>query len=270
MPVRVIRWLSDVNSEYPYSKVIDGIDKASSTGAHVISMSLSLGAYDLSSCQRKLNESDPEICQSDLSAAVDAAVARGTVLVFAAGNDSGDVAFPAVLAATKAVIAVGATDQSDEIKKSKNANDWGSNHGPGISVVAPGIEIVTTDRTGATGFCSGNYVRFLGTSAATPIVAGVAALMQSQYMSQGLPLLSPIDLKKRMEQTATDLGLANRDDYYGFGRVDACKALQDGSCPKKAIPIVLPLVALAIAVSAFLWLLLRKKMGMKVIRGRER
>ena len=151
-------------------------------------------------------------------------------MVIATGNDGAEIAFPAKLAGSMPVIAVGATDTFDKIKMRAGTSDWGSNHGPEISIVAPGIEIVTTDRVGTRGFCNGDYVRFLGTSAATPIVAGAAALMQSQFLALGLPPLSPQDLKVRLQQTATDLAPAGFDNFAGYGRVDACKALKEGTC----------------------------------------
>jgi subtilisin family serine protease len=237
MPVRVIEWLAGSNAEptasYPYSVVEAGIRKAAASGAHVISMSLSLGLFDLDSCDTR------RVCQSAVKAAIEDALegpdgvlggGDGAVMVIATGNDGEQVAFPAKLAGSMPVIAVGATDNFDKIKKRLSTNDWGSNHGPEISVVAPGIEIVTTDRVGAKGFCSGDYVRFLGTSAATPIVAGVAALMQSQFLAQGLTPLSPQELKVRLQQTATDLAPAGFDAFAGHGRVDACKALKEGTC----------------------------------------
>jgi subtilisin family serine protease len=226
MPVRVVQWVQGVDgnnnpvwhAEYPYSVVADGIEFASED-AHILSMSLSLGQFD-------------DWYHKEIVAAVDVALSKNRILVFAVGNDNLDyVVFPARMSATRPVIAVGATDDSDEIKQNTGGiNDWGSNYGPEVTVVAPGVNIVAPDRTGANGYCDEDYTRFQGTSASTPVVAGVVALMQSQYMSNGAALLTPEALRTRLSETAHDLGPAGRDDYYGDGRVDACAALQEDTC----------------------------------------
>jgi subtilisin family serine protease len=243
MPVRVMRWMDARGGywEYPYTTVIDGIELAAASGAQVISMSVSLGKYDLNSCDNQ----NPPSCQGDLEAAV-GALSGSATLVFSAGNYGSEVVFPARLAGSKPnVIAVGATDEFDKIKTIQQSGDWGSSHGQEISVVAPGVEVITTDRTGSKGFCNDNYVVFLGTSAATPIVAGIAALMQSQYMAGGGTPLTPTALKSRMQQTAVDLGPAGFDEYYGHGRVDACKALKQGTCPADRRPWIFLAAAIA-------------------------
>ena len=227
MAVRVVDWVASsmggMTEFYTYSAVVNGIEHAVAANAHVISMSLSLGADDLDSCDRGGSP-----CQGAVRNAVTNAIASGTVPVFAAGNDGlATLAFPAALAGTMPVIAVGATDDSDTLVQ---LGVWGSNHGADLSVVAPGVSVVATDRMGAKGYCPGNYVGFAGTSAATPIVAGVAALMQSRYLAQGQTLLTPKQLKDRLQATAKDLGATGDDILYGNGRADACKALTDNGC----------------------------------------
>jgi subtilisin family serine protease len=255
MPVRVLRHLQgpggNWGEEHPYSVVVDGIEIAAANGASVISMSISLGKRNWKSCDNRT----PPKCQGDLEAAA-GALNGSAVLVFAAGNYGSEVVFPASLSgAMTNVIAVGATDEFDKIKTidPNIGGDWGSSHGPEISVVAPGIKVLTTDRMGAKGFCPGNYVEFLGTSASTPIVAGAAALMQSQYIAGGGSPLAPADLKARLQATAVDLGQTGFDEYYGHGRLDACKALMQDSCPKRR-PWIFLLAALAlVALGVGLW-----------------
>ena len=79
---------------------------------------------------------------------------------------------------------------------------------------------------------------FNGTSAATPVVAGVVALMQSQYVAQGTSLPSPQQIKDRLQESAKHLATSNNgfDTASGFGRVNACQALQAGTCPAPTPP----------------------------------
>ena len=255
MAVRVMEHVVGTGSVWeefhPYSVVVDGLELAAANGASVISMSLSLGSYRLASC----DDAQPvPTCQSDLVSAV-SALGGTAVLVFPTGNYSSPVVFPASLAGTMSnVIAVGATDEFDNIKKidPNVGGDWGSSFGPEVTVVAPGTKVLTTDRTEAKGFCGGNYVEFLGTSASTPIVAGIAALMQSQYAAETGTPLQPAALKSRLQATAVDLGTVGFDHYYGHGRADACKALMQNTCPKSRKWQFL-IAALAVLAAMFAW-----------------
>lgn len=71
--------------------------------------------------------------------------------------------------------------------------------------------------TGAGGFPT----TFYGTSAAAPHVAGVAALLMSSATT-----VTPLAVRKALKEGATDLGSTGFDSIYGYGRVDAVKALQ--------------------------------------------
>jgi subtilisin family serine protease len=98
---------------------------------------------------------------------------------------------------------------------------WGSNYGQEVTVVAPGINIPTTDNSGQAGKVSSDYLMdFNGTSAATPLVAGVAALILSRH-----PDWNAWQVRDKIAQSSDDLGPAGQDDRYGFGRVNACRAL---------------------------------------------
>ncbi len=65
------------------------------------------------------------------------------------------------------------------------------------------------------------YAMFDGTSAATPHVAGVAALIWSYN-----PNWTNVEIRKAMQKSAMDLGKKGRDRSYGFGLVQAEAALQ--------------------------------------------
>ena len=108
---------------------------------------------------------------------------------------------------------------------------------PAIAASLPGRAIFTTDRLGAAGYAIGDFTdRFGGTSSATPVVAGVAALVLSAN-----PDINVRQVKRILEETAdkivdlepdAQLGLryGTYDDnghskWFGFGKVNAYRAL---------------------------------------------
>lgn len=138
---------------------------------------------------------------------------KGAIVVFSAGNSYGEVSFPGNV---DGVITVGA------IRQDGTKCDF-SNVGKSLDLVAFGErdEIVTTDFMGSLGYSDGSYnMGFSGTSAACPQVAGVVALMLSAN-----PNLTEEKVKEYLRNTAHDLGEKGRDDFYGYGLVDAYKAV---------------------------------------------
>jgi subtilisin family serine protease len=153
---------------------------------------------------------------------------KGVVIFFAAGNESMDIIHDNY-SNYEGVIAVAASTNKD-----KRAAY--SNFGERISVCAPSsggtLGVVTTDVTGARGYSSGNFTTsFGGTSSSAPLVAGVAALVLSVD-----PSLTWQEVKALLEQTADQIDKKNGDydasghsPLYGFGRVNAAKAVQRAS-----------------------------------------
>jgi thermitase len=137
---------------------------------------------------------------------------KGTVLVASAGNSSSST--PTFPAAYPNVLSVSATQSDDSIASYSNFGSW-------ISVAAPGSNIVTT-------YNNGGYAGFSGTSAAAPVVAGVAALVIAANRS-----LSNTQVESIIEQNADDLGTPGFDDLYGWGRVNSYRAVSAaiGSAP---------------------------------------
>jgi len=126
--------------------------------------------------------------------------------VAAAGNSGnppgkGDnVGYPA---AYDSVIAVAATDQSDERAR------WSST-GPDVELAAPGVSIYST--------YIGGYSTLSGTSMASPHVAGVAALVIASGISDAMVV------RTKLQETADDLGATGWDSQFGYGLVDADEA----------------------------------------------
>ena len=95
-----------------------------------------------------------------------------------------------------------------------------SNFGPKLDLMAPGELIRTTDLPGAPGLDPGDYKFTVGTSVASPYVAGVAALLLTLE-----PGLSAAEVEARLIAGAIDMESPGRDDNTGYGRVYAPRVL---------------------------------------------
>ncbi len=107
------------------------------------------------------------------------------------------------------VISVGSIDHNANIASS-------SNRGPNLDLVAPGVNVITTDPSGSAGSDPGDYDVVSGTSYAAPGAAGVAALAASSFA-----YLSPDILRDALAASALDLGAPGRDNTFGAGLVRA-------------------------------------------------
>ncbi len=147
---------------------------------------------------------------------------KGTVIVAAAGNSQSQVEFPGNL---PGVLTVGASNQWDE-RKTRTSRDgeiwWGSNYGDSLDLLAPGVQILTTDIRGSRGY-TGSLVtsKFNGTSAATPFVAAVAGLMISVNRD-----LDEVRIRDLINQTADPLSNSGWNRLVGHGRLNAYAALR--------------------------------------------
>jgi thermitase len=169
-----------------YANVASAVTYAADHGAKIINLSLG-------------GSSGNQTLHDALIYAHDA----GCMVVAATGNDVGAVLYPAKYAEA---FAVAATDSNDVWA-------WFSNYGPEVDVAAPGVGIYST-------YFGGGYTSESGTSMATPHVAGLAALIWSEY-----PGYTNDQVEGRIETTAVDLGAPGWDPYYGHGRIDAHAAL---------------------------------------------
>ncbi len=128
---------------------------------------------------------------------------RGMVIVAAAGNEAAGVSYPA---AFPPVIAVGAVDYNDRLA-------YFSNFGPEIDVVAPGVNVLST-------IPNDNYETYSGTSMASPQVAAVAGLILAQH-----PGIENDMVRALIRQAVDDRGAVGYDIRYGYGRINAAKAV---------------------------------------------
>lgn len=150
----------------------------------------------------------------------DVVTSGGALLVASTGNSAGPVEYPAALSTRpdgrvwySNVCAVGATDQNDVVAPF-------SNFGPQVNVTAPGVDIISCVPYPAGG--TPRYELMSGTSMAAPFVSGVAALIFAKQ-----PTFAAGHVREQLEITAADLGRPGRDPYYGFGRIDAFRALRE-------------------------------------------
>ena len=158
----------------------------------------------------------------------------GSVVLFAVGNDNqSQIAYPSGL---PSVIAVGASDACDArwdpTPCGGGITGGGSNRGE-VDLVAPGVKLNTTHN-------GGGYVLFGGTSAATPVAAGVAALVLSvnpcltrNKVQQILELScdKPVYESSWYDQIICYNFLDSRphgtwNNEMGYGRINAFKAVQ--------------------------------------------
>lgn len=199
--------------------VATGIDWAVNNGADVLSNS-----WGFTSCTANI----AAITSAFNNAATNGRGGLGCIILVASGNDFGTcVSYPANLSSVTAVGGV----------SGDGARSNFSNYGPTLDIVAPSNDdwqfdglgrlistehdLVTIDREGSAGWFSGNYsTGFGGTSGATPIAAGVAALVLSVD-----PSLTKAQVENILYTTADDIGPTGFDNEYGNGRVNAYQAV---------------------------------------------
>jgi flagellin-like hook-associated protein FlgL len=193
LPVKVVQTASSggINP----NDVASAITYAVAQGAKIINMSLG-GSF-------------PSAAEN---AAIAAAVAAGVVVIAASGNSAlSDPAWPAQYAidpnADGAMLAVGATDYLDHMASFSNLAGVAA----AATVDAPGVNILST--------YVGNTLAILsGTSMASPLVAGAAAVLESLF-----PNLSGNEITNLLTSTARDMGQAGADKTWGQGIIDLAR-----------------------------------------------
>jgi thermitase len=179
--------------------LVNAIVNATDAGASIISMSWG-GPFSSSAIREAINYS----------------YSKGVLLVAAAGN-AGTICsiYPA---AYDEVVAVSATAQDDQKASFSSYGRWVELAAPGQSIYSTmPMYSVTLNGAGV----AMNYGYLSGTSMACPHVAGVAALIWSKYHN-----MSRDSVRYWLRDSADDLGAAGFDRYYGYGRLNACRAVE--------------------------------------------
>jgi thermitase len=245
MPIRVAE--KNITAAIDKEGIEWALQKAIENKARVVSMSFCLSFAE-------------DIDMETFYKALDDCFANDIVIVAASGNKAFETANARANAnATNLqlparydkVIAVGASNEHDW--RCKYEDDCvgaplpycyfmlGSEYGIELSVVAPGVYLHSTEKGGA-------YVnQFWGTSAATPLVAGLAGLILAYN-----PTLTASQVREVIEQSADKVGICRTvpgdpyntrieniyttkatsygtgqwNPFMGFGRVNAAKALE--------------------------------------------
>jgi serine protease len=205
--IRLFKQHSDL---VPISRDIAAFDHALETAAAVVSNSWGFAEAT----------AVPEPLRAIIEAVLrDGRDGRGAAVVFAAGNENREL-LAEEIGAIPGVLNVGAVNNFEEAAPF-------SNFGPSVDLTAPNATY-TTDIAGPDGEGPSDYTAlFGGTSAACPVVAGVAALVLSAK-----PELTGRELADLLVATARPALYAQRDatghdPIYGYGMVDPAVALRD-------------------------------------------
>ncbi len=244
----------DANGQGSVSDIIDGIQwclqQKEKLGIRILSLSLGGPASES-------YRNDP-LCQ-----ALEKAWQAGLAVFVAAGNEgpgTGTIGSPAI---DPVLISVGATDDRNTSGKEDDSVASFSSRGPTIDglvkpdIVAPGVNIISLRAPGSTldlaypqRRVDDQYFSLSGTSMATPICAGAAALL-----FQAKPTATPDEVKAAILAGAKDLFHA--PNSAGKGYVDlpgAVKALgQDGTLPPAPPSPTRTAVAYSPDIAELLW-----------------
>jgi thermitase len=194
--------IADSSGYATVSDVAAGLTWAADHGARVANISFNATGYSTVSSAAKYFQS------------------KGGVVAVAAGNGGSAVQIPD----DPYILTIGATDASDSLYS------W-SNSGTDLDLVAPG-HVVTTAPGGV-------YAGADGTSFATPIVAGAAALLLSSN-----PSLTATQVQNVLKQSADDLGAAGWDSTYGSGRLNLARALTTVPPPTEGLDTTPPTISI--------------------------
>lgn len=192
---------------------VAGIEWAELNGADVVSSSLGYSDW--------YSYSDMNGLIAKTTIAADIAVEKGVVVVVSAGNEGKSRGWPYISAPADGfnVIAVGAVDSAGEVADfSSIGPTYDGRIKPDVMAMGDDVYVVTPSTTD-------QYRRADGTSLATPLVAGTAALL----LQAAPDLHGPKDLAKLLRFTATRA--LSPGNQYGWGMINAEAAFRYGTIP---------------------------------------
>jgi thermitase len=212
-----------ISTNWADVQIAEGLYFAADNGARVVSMSF--GVYPSWMIWNfAINEAALQYCQD-----------KNVLLVAASGNENiNQSRFPG---SDPRTLCVGGSNRDDVRKAVGDTSSepfWGACWGPSVDVVAPCLEIPTTDRLGGAGYTPTDYDSFFnGTSSATPHVAALGALLFSVN-----PSLTSSEARQIISETTDKInagayiylptpgkpfGTWNQD--VGYGRINVERAL---------------------------------------------
>ncbi len=212
-----------IATNFADTEVAEGLFYAADNGARVVSMSF--GVYPAWMIW------DFALIEAALQYCAD----KNVALVAASGNEN--IAVSRFPGSDPRTITVGGSNRNDVRKAIGDGsieNWWGACFGPSLDVVAPCLEIPTTDRLAGAGYTPTDYtLRFNGTSSATPHVAALSGLILSVNSSLGRE-----DVRRILAETADKINpigyvylptagkpFGTWHNEVGYGRINAERAL---------------------------------------------
>lgn len=212
-----------IATNFADTEVAEGLYFAADNGARVVSMSFgvypSWMIWDFAIIEAAL-----QYCQQ-----------KNVLLVAATGNENQNVSrFPATDPRTLGVGGSNRADVRKQVGDSSVEPFWGACFGPDVDVVAPCLEIPTTDRLGGAGYTPTDYDLFFnGTSSATPHVAALAGLILSLNSD-----LTNVEVRQIISETTDKINqpayvylptagkpFGAWNNEVGYGRINAERAL---------------------------------------------
>lgn len=189
MPLSIGFGIGSTSSD---DQIAEAVRYAVDNGADIINMSLTRNTLDW-----------PESWDDAFLYAAE----HDVVVIAAAGNRGSGTTVVGAPATMPGVLTVAGVDENGR------ASFDASSQGITIGVSAPSENLVGV-------IPGGGHVLWDGTSGATPIVAGVAALVRAAH-----PQLDAANVINRIVGTAKDAGASGPDPLYGFGLIDANAAV---------------------------------------------